>query len=60
LSGCYKIGKWFTELSKTLKYNIVRERAEKFCLHLIKKMNGKIYFNEIKKNMPISSIFKAA
>jgi hypothetical protein len=42
LSGCYKIGKCFTELSKTLKYNIVLISSRDFGVVTREPVDGKI------------------
>jgi hypothetical protein len=41
-SGCYKIGKGFTELSKTLKYNIVLISCRDFGVVTREPVDGEI------------------
>jgi hypothetical protein len=42
LSDCYKIGKGFTELSKTLKYNIVLISSRDFGVVTREPADGEI------------------
>jgi hypothetical protein len=42
LSGCYKIGKGFTELSKTIKYNIVLISSRDFGVITREPVDGEI------------------